>query len=61
MILRIEGEGKKDIWKVSGVGRADLDIGGRDGTYDKILEQGFAMLEVNVGTSREICGLLEED
>ena len=30
-------------------------------THDEILEQSFAMLEVNVGTSCEIRGLLEED
>ena len=36
-------------------------MGGWDGTNDKVLEQGFAMLEVNVGTPCEIRGLLEED
>ena len=39
----------------------DLDTGGRDGTHDKVLEQGFVILEVNVGTPCEIRGLLEED
>lgn len=29
--------------------------------YDKILEQGLAMFKVNVGTSCEVRGLLEED
>lgn len=31
------------------------------GSYDEVLEQCFAVLEVNIRTSREICGLLEED
>ena len=38
-----------------------LDAGAWKRAYDEVLEQGFAMLEVNIGTSCEVRGLLEED
>ena len=38
-----------------------LGIGVWKRAHDEILKQGFAMLEVNVGTSCEVRGLLEED
>ena len=33
----------------------------RGETYDEVLEQGLAMLEVDVRASRQMYGLLEED